>query len=118
MPLDYSFNIDNTKYILEEFRYNPVNQNIYGKIEDKNKGFEYDIRLKGEDNLGNKVVFYLSSSDGENLIFRYSNLYGDLADEITSINLTPYAVKFPEESGRLNNDWKEVGEEFTIYINK
>ncbi len=35
LPLDYSFGIDNTKYILEEFRYNPVNQKIYGKIEDK-----------------------------------------------------------------------------------
>lgn len=118
LPLDYSFDIDNTKYILEEFRYNPVNQKIYGKIEDKNRGLEYDIELRGEDNLGSKVVFYLSSADKENLVFKYSNLNKDLAEEITSINLTPYAVKFPEENGRLNNDWKQVGEEFTIYFNK
>ncbi len=119
LPLDYSFGIDNTKYILEEFRYNPVNQKIYGKIEDKNRGLEYDIELRGgEDNLGSKVVFYLSSADKENLVFKYSNLNKDLAEEITSINLTPYAVKFPEENGRLNNDWKQVGEEFTIYFNK
>ncbi len=63
-------------------------------------------------------MFYLSSADKENLVFKYSNLNKDLAEEITSINLTPYAVKFPEENGRLNNDWKQVGEEFTIYFNK
>ena len=118
LPLDYSFNIDNTKYILEEFRYNPVNQKIYGKIGDKNQGLEYDFELRGKDNLGNKLVFYLSSADRENLVFKYNNYDRNLAEEITSINLTPYAVKFPEESGRMNNNWEQVGEEFTIYINK
>ena len=33
------------------------------------------------------------------------------------MTLTPYAVKFPEESGRMNNDFKQAGEEFTIYLN-
>ncbi len=59
LPLEYSFNIDNIKYVLEEFRYNPVNQKIYGRIEG-NKSPDYDIKLEGQDNLGNPVEFGMS----------------------------------------------------------
>lgn len=119
LPLDYSFNIDNTEYILEEFRFNPINKKIYGKIEGEHKELEYVIILRGEDNLGNKIEFPLLSADWEKIIFRYNNYYRDLAEEITSINLTPYALRYPEEGGRVEeDDWEKVGEEFTIYINK
>jgi len=51
------------------------------------------------------------------MVFKYEDIKGDLSDDIESISLTPYAVKFPEESGRMNNDFKQAGEEFTIYLN-
>jgi len=115
LPLDYSFNIDNTAYILEEFRYNPVNQKIFGKI--KNQSMDsYQVDLRGQDNLGNEVVFYLTSVSGEEIVFKYENIYGDLSEKITSITLTPYAAKLPEKSGRASNDYKQVGEEFTIIL--
>jgi len=117
IPIDYSFNIDNQIYTLEEFRFNPVNQKIFGKV----KGaFEagYDIYLKGSDSQGNEVAFYLASVSGEDIVFKYSNIYGDLADEITSITLTPYAAKYPEKSGKMSDDYRQVGEEFTIYLKK
>ncbi len=117
LPVEYSFNIDNTKYVLEEFRYNPVNQKIFGKVENKSNGF-HAIDLRGYDNLGNEVVFYLSTLSGEDFIFRYQNSNGDLSDEITSITLIPYAAKYPEKSGKMNNDYKQVGEEFTVFLNK
>ncbi len=109
LALDYSFNIGDEKYNLQEFRYNPVNQKIYAQAENQS-GTSYDINLKGRDNLGNEVFFYLSRVHGEELIFKYGNRNGDLSNEITSITLAPYAVKFPEESGRLSNDWQPVGE--------
>ncbi len=117
LPLEYSFNIDNIKYILEEFRYNPVNQKIYGRIEG-NKSSDYDIKLEGQDDLGNSVHFGMSRMSGNKFILRYENVYGNLSDEATSITLVPYAVKFPEESGRMSNDWKQTGEKFTIFLNK
>ncbi|NLZ53855.1 MAG: DUF4179 domain-containing protein [Thermoanaerobacteraceae bacterium] len=117
IPIDYSFNIDNQKYILEEFRYNPVNQKIFGKVKG-NFEDSYAVDLIGHDNLGNEVVFFLTSVSGEDLVFKYSNIHGDLSDEITSITLTPYAAKFPEESGKMSNDYKQVGEEFTIFLKK
>lgn len=117
LPIDYSFSIDDAKYVLGEFRYNPVNQKICGKVKNKSKD-NYAIDLRGYDDLGNEVVFYLGSLSGENLIFRYSNIHGDLSDEIKSITLTPYAAKYPKKSGRMNSEYKQVGEEFTVFLNK
>lgn len=117
LPLDYSFDIENQKYILEEFRYNPVNQKIFGKVKGESKD-AYQLDLRGSDNLGNEVIFFLTSQDGEDLVFKYENIYGDLSNEITSITLTPYAAKLPKESGRMSNDWKQAGEEFTILLNR
>ncbi|WP_353093970.1 DUF5643 domain-containing protein [Tissierella praeacuta] len=118
--LDYSFYIDNKKYMLEEFRYNPVNQKIHGKrrIKDRYESIGYNIELRGNDNLGNQVEFHLLplSDAEEDLVFKYQNLFRDLSDEITSITLTPYAAKYSGEIRR--NDWKQVGEEFTIFLNK
>jgi hypothetical protein len=117
LPMDYSFNTGDLKYSLEEFRYNPVNQKIFGKVKGKSKD-SYAIDLRGHDNLGNEVVFFLTSVSGEDLVFKYENIHGDLSDEITSVTLTPYAAKYPEESGRMNNDYEQVGEEFTISLKK
>ncbi|TEB10030.1 hypothetical protein Psfp_04223 [Pelotomaculum sp. FP] len=117
MALDYTFNIGNEKYILEEFRYNPVNQKIFGKVKDRSE-HSYDIDLRGRDNLGNEVEFCLTSVSGEDLVFKYQNINGDLADAITSLTLTPYAAKFPEQSGRMSDDWEQVGEAFTIFLNQ
>ena len=117
LPLEYFFNIDNIKYVLKEFRYNPVNQKIYGRIEG-NKSSDYDIKLEGQDDLGNSIYFGMSRMSENEFILKYENIHGNLSDEATSITLVPYAVKFPEESGRMNNDYKQVGEEFTIFLNK
>ncbi|AOT71446.1 DUF4179 domain-containing protein [Geosporobacter ferrireducens] len=117
LPLDYSFQIANQTYSLEAFRYNPVNQKIEGSVEGEFKSF-YQIDLRGYDNLGNEINFYLSRKSNEDLVFKYENFYKDFSDEITSITLTPYAAKLPEESGRMSNDYEQVGETFTIFLNK
>ncbi|MCC5908847.1 MAG: DUF4179 domain-containing protein [Clostridiaceae bacterium] len=116
LPIDYSFDIDDTSYILEEFRYNPINQKIFGK-RSKISTDTYRIDLRGHDNLGNEVTFFLSRISDEDLIFKYENIHGNLSDEITSISLTPYAAKLPKKSGRMSNDYKQAGEEFTIFLN-
>lgn len=117
LPIGYSFNIGDQNYILEEFRFNPVNQKILGKIENESKEV-YQIQLRGQDNLGNEVIFSLTNKSNEDIVFRYENIYGNLSKDITSITLTPYAAKLPEKSGRMSNDWKQVGEEFTIMLKK
>jgi len=117
VQIDYSFNIDEQLYTLEEYRFNPVNQKIYGKVKGESDS-SYNVQLRGYDNLGNEVFFFLSSKTNEDVIFRYQNYYGDLSDEILSITLTPYAAKIPEENGIESEDWEQVGEEFIILIEK
>jgi hypothetical protein len=117
IPLNYSFNIGKEKYILEEFRYNPVSQNISGRIEVDEKGFSrYDLNLKGKDNLGNIVEFdsgSISVSDG--VVLKRSRYYGDLDSKATSITLAPYIKEFPEKDGQpYVEEWKQIGEEFTV----
>lgn len=117
LPMNYSFTVGGQKYSLEEFRYNPVNQKFFGKLKGKSKD-SYAIELRGHDNLGNKVRFSLTSVSGEDLVFKYENIHGDLSDEITSITLIPYAAKYPEQSGKMSDDYKQVGEEFTVFLKK
>lgn len=117
LPIEHSFDIDEQSYSLEEFRLNPVNQKIFGKVKGKSTD-AYQIDLRGVDNLGNEVVFFLESKSGEDIVFKYENIYGDLSNEITSVTLTPYAAKLPEKSGRMSGDWNQVGKEFTISIQK
>jgi hypothetical protein len=34
------------------------------------------------------------------------------------LTLTPYAVRFPEKSGKLSNDFQKAGDEFTIKLTR
>lgn len=117
LPMNYSFTVGGQKYSLEEFRYNPVNQKFFGKVKGKSKD-SYAIDLRGYDNLGNEVTFFLTSVSGEDLVFKYENIHGDLSDEITSITLIPYAAKYPEQSGKMSDDYEQAGEEFTVFLKK
>ena len=115
LPINYSFSIGSLNYTLEEFRYNPVNQKITGKIKgESDKDYEFDLR--GQDNLGNKVVFSLRRMSDKNFILAYENIYGDLSDKATSVTLTPYAREFPKKSGKVSGEFKKVGESFTINL--
>ena len=74
------------------------------------------MKLEGTDNLGNPVSFYVSSSNKEGGRFVIDNSAENLSDDAETLTLTPYAVKFPEESGRMSNDYEQVGEPFTIEV--
>lgn len=114
LPLDYTFNIDNHTYKLKELEYNPVRQTIKGKREVLGEYKDsYLIQLRGHDNLNNEVIFFIKSASPDEVIFSYERNYpflGDWSDEIKSITLTPFVMGYPEN--------KQVGEEFTIFLNK
>ena len=117
IDLDYSFNLeDGEKIILNKYITNAIGQKIYYKTE--NGTGKYDMVLKGKDDLGNTVEFYLSHGSKIEGLFKNSSIDGEISSEAKELTLTPYAVKFPEKSGKLSNDFKKVGEEFKININK
>lgn len=116
--LNNSFTLENgEKIILEKYTSNALGQNIICKVENFNKKESYNIMLKGTDDLGNEVIFDLIRGSKDSMVLRYDNIKRNLDDNAKELILTPYAVKFPENSGKLSNDFERVGEEFKININ-
>ena len=119
--LDYEFLLDNgQKITLEKYTSNAVCQNIYASVENVNKKESYDILLKGHDDIGNEVEFYVSRGRKGYLDFKYDNYHKNIDDNAKILTLTPYAVKMPEQSGKMpdSDEYVKVGDEFTIDINK
>lgn len=112
---------NNNKITLDKMTRNKIGCKIYYSSKDASnkKGDKtYDMLLKGTDNNGKKVEFYLSHSSDNGGIFVEDNLERNITKDTKSITLTPYAVAFPEHSGKMSNDYKKVGEAFTINLSK
>lgn len=114
MPLDYAFKLDEEQTVqLIKYTQNDIGDKIYYDRGDK--PISYDLELRGEDNLGNEIRFCLDhESRGKGVLELNTVLGSPLSEETTSLILTPYAVKFPETSGKMSNDFKPVGEAFKI----
>lgn len=105
---------DGSTISLTRYTSNAMGQNIYYKA--KGSENDYDMMLKGTDDLGNPVSFYVTRSDREGGKFVIENYNGNLSSEASALTLVPYAVKMPESSGQMSNDYKQTGEEFTITL--
>lgn len=116
VELNQTFTLeDGTEVYLDKFTDNPLGQKIY--FSTSSGACDYDLVLKGVDNCGNPVEFTLSRwNDGVGRMNISTINNGNLSDEATELYLTPYAVKFPEQSGKLSNDFKQAGDEFVIDI--
>ncbi|HCL50621.1 MAG TPA: DUF4179 domain-containing protein [Clostridiaceae bacterium] len=115
--LNNTFTLENGQNItLEKYTSNNIGQRIY--FSKGSKGTDYDMVLRGHDDLGNKVEFCMSSADANSGIFKLNNIDGNLNENAKTLTLTPYAVKFPKKSGKMSNDFKQVGEAFTIDLSK
>lgn len=108
--LNHEFKIEDENYKLNEFSYNPVNQKIFGEYTG-NDELGHNIELRGEDSLGNDVVFYLSRKIDNRLIFTSQN---QLSDDIDYIKLKPYGAEYEKKNGKSDSDYKLVGDEFII----
>ncbi|MDR0879613.1 MAG: hypothetical protein LBN09_02800 [Clostridioides sp.] len=111
LNLSLDFDINFKKYTS-----NNLGQKIYAGPQ--KGGVKYDLELRGKDDLGNDVVFYLSSGDENRMLFENEKLNGNIDEQAKILTLKPYAVNMPETSGKMSNDFKPVGESFTIDLTK
>lgn len=117
IKLDNTFTLEDGQNVkLEKYTSNDIGQKIYFSL--NSKGTNYDMELRGHDDLGNEVVFYMSHADGNEGMFKVESITGLVNENAKELKLTPYAVKFPEKSGKMSHDYKVVGEEFTINLEK
>lgn len=116
--LNNSFNLPNGQRItLNKLTINDLGCKIYysqGKPSNGKSYKNYDILLKGLDNNGEKIEFYISKGGNTKGMFKTQNV--TFNKNITSFTLTPYAVEFPEKSGEMSNDYKQVGESFKVNL--
>nr|WP_315025114.1 DUF4179 domain-containing protein [uncultured Aminipila sp.] len=122
ITLNNSFTLPNGgKIILTEYTSNDLGQKIYFKLKnwDYKKDPMYDLKLEGKDNFGHEIEFGLSYLKGEEKLGRLNatSINGDI-EGIEFLILKPYAVKMPEKSGRLSDDFIDIGDSFTINLLK
>lgn len=113
--LDNKFTLENgTEYTLKKYTSNALGQKIYASISNLKANSAYDIELKGTDDLGNKVEFYAAHIRNNEALFKIERINGNFNDNAKTLTLTPYAAKYPEKSGRMDGEYKPVGDKFTI----
>ena len=102
---------DKTKITLKNYRSNIINQKIIFTISPDNAGLSGDILLKGKDNLGNPVEFFLDESDGTSGTFRVDKSVGSISPKATSLTLTPYCADYPNLSSNSSSNESNAIEE-------
>ncbi len=103
---------DETQITFIRYAANDMGEKIYFNLSQPN--MSYDIELRGKDNLGNPIVFTFTNQKGTEGVLKLNDYFSSKHEGAKSYTLALYTVKFPEESGRLSNDFKKIGEEFDI----
>lgn len=118
VPLDYKFELEGGDgVILNNYIGNVISEKIYFTYENnKRDGISYDMELRGHDDLGNEVLFYMESSHETGGVFKRDESKGK-NENANTITLAPYAAYFLEENEGLKDNYIKKGEEFTIKIN-
>lgn len=112
IALNQSFTLpDKTKITLNNYRSNIVDQKITFTISQNNVGLPGDILLKGKDNLGNPVEFFLGDSDGTSGTFRVDKSVGSISPKATSLTLTPYCADCSNLSSDSDSNEANANEE-------
>lgn len=114
IPLDAAYEFPNGEKInFTKYTYNAIGPKVY--CESETVGFDYDVWLMGQDNLGNEIIFYLTHFDEDGGWFvLMPDMY--IHEDASSLTLSVNVVEFPEESGEIGNDYQVIGEPFTIEL--
>lgn len=117
---------DKHSIVFEQYSANMVNQKIYFHCADNYEDFDYDMELRGYDDLGNQVVFYMSSFRDNKGVFEVeTSVNGCINEEAKRLVLSLYIVEMPVESGNsvyeegvYETEASKAGQEITINIVK
>lgn len=106
---------DGVTVTLEELTMNELEQRISFK---QSGSTRYLIQIMAEDSEGHQVEFGLRSSDARSgYMSNEEILYdGRIADTAGQVTMTLNAVELPEESGRISDDYVQVGDTFELNL--
>lgn len=120
--LNHEVKIDDNKTIkFKKYRLNDVGQRIwFDYVKNKDPMEDYQIMLKGEDDLGNKVDFNLYTKNEINGIFESDNSIQTLNEDAKELTLALYYGETPEIINGIQEDvkYRKVGKSFKINLTK
>ena len=113
VPVNHDILLSNGyTFKLKDYVANPVQQKITVVYEGNPTNEDtYDVILRGVDNLGRKMMFYIASTDGNagKMVLFYEDNQTlldnsfDMSD-VTSFTVCAYEQKMPEESGKIDSE--------------
>ena len=118
IDLDETYTLPNGETItFNRYTSNAINQKLY--FSTTNDNCDYDIILKGKDNLGNPVEFYTSNLDAVAKVGKMvvdTSDHGYISDQASSLTLTPYVISSTNTNGETSDNYKPMGKAFTISL--
>ena len=100
---------------LEELTMNELEQRISIR---ESGSTRYLPQVLAEDSEGHQVEFGLRSSDGKTGYMSNEEIIDDgrISDTADNVTMTFYVVELPEESGRIPDDYVQIGEPFELQL--
>ena len=118
------FKLDNdTKFYLNKYVINQLEARIEAKTTNSegisiSENKFYDVRLRGKDDSGNNVEFYLSGYDNNYGTFIVDSNDYNKVKNAKYLKLTPYGSVTEGDWSANEEDLKKLGDEFTIDLLK
>ena len=99
---------------LDEFTSNDLEQRINFSADDKDAS-RYDMKVIAKDESGKEYTFYMNYFGGNSTRKGYMRFFGDMLPEAAGqVEMTLYVVAMPEKSGKMSNDFQQLGESFLV----
>lgn len=115
IALNRTFTLPNGVTVtLDEFTSNDLEQRINFSADDKDAS-RYDMKVIAKDESGKEYPFYMNYFGGGSTRKGYMRLLGDMLPEAAGqVEMTFYVVAMPEQSGKMSNDFQQLGESFLV----
>ena len=108
---------DNTSIHFYKYSSNTMGQRIFFKTSTPDTVPDYDILLKGTDDLCNPVQFSIRTVNAGVGCMEVDTLKnGYVSDEAQALTLTPYISQTPQGNGKIIQDYQPAGDSFTITV--
>ncbi len=116
IPIGQEFTLpDGVTVTLEELTMNRLEQRITFR---QSGPTSYLVQVIAKDAAGHQVEFGLRSSDAKSGYLSNEEIIDDgrIEEDAGEVTMTLNAVELPEESGRISNDYEQVGEPFVLKV--
>lgn len=118
LPISQTFTVaEGVTVTLEELTMNELEQRISYRMEGST---DYLLQLTATDSTGTQAQFDTKIFQGANGIGYMQNQEiiddGRINESAETVTMTLYAVEMPKESGRMNDDYVQLGEPFEVKL--